>query len=98
MILQTRLLGLIFLAFMICLTSTSAVFSADQVVVGFAGGFQTLDFSMPIAFAIALIDFLFSFSIQIACFSLKDNSVVFILVCVCHHRMQESEYRSNAYN
>ncbi len=52
-----------------------------------AGGFQTLDFSMPFVFAIALIDFLFSFSIQIACFSLKVSSLVFILVCVCHHRM-----------
>ncbi len=87
-----------FHSFFICLSSTAVVFSADQVVVGFAGGFQTLDFSMPFVFAIALIDFLFSFSIQIACFSLKDNSLVFILVCVCHHRMQDSEYRSNAYN
>ncbi len=40
----------------------------------------------------------FSFSIQIACFSLKVSSLVFILVCVCHHRMQDSEYRSNANN
>ncbi len=31
-----------------------------------AGGFQTLDFSMPIVFAIALIDLLFSFSIQLS--------------------------------
>ncbi len=31
--LQTCLLGLIFTAFMICLSSTTAVFSADQVVV-----------------------------------------------------------------
>ncbi len=36
-ILQTRLLGFI----LICLSSTTVVFSADQVVV--AGGFQTLD-------------------------------------------------------
>ncbi len=49
-------------------------------------------------FAIALIDFLFSFSIQIAYFSLKVSSLIFILVCVCHHRMQDSEYRSNGYN
>ncbi len=68
-ILQTCLLGLIFTAFMIGLSSTTVVFSADQVVVGVAGGFQTFDFSMPFVFAIALIDFLFSFSIQIACFS-----------------------------
>ncbi len=40
----------------------------------------------------ALIDFLFSFSIQIACFSLKVSSLVFILVCGCHHRMQDSKY------
>ncbi len=31
----------------------TVVFSADQVVVGVAGGFQTLDFSMPFVFAIA---------------------------------------------
>ncbi len=49
-------------------------------VAGVAGGFQTHDFSMPFVFAIALIDFLFSFSIQIACFSLKVSSLVFILV------------------
>ncbi len=95
LILQTRLLGFIFTAFMICLSSTTVVFSADQVV---AGGFQTLDFSMPFVFARALIDFFFSVSIQIACFSLKVSSLVFILVCVCHHRMQDSEYRSNVYN
>ncbi len=53
---------------MIYLSSTTVVFSADQVVVG---GFQTLDFSMLFVFATALIDFLFSFSIQIAYFSLK---------------------------
>ncbi len=29
-----------------------------------AGGFQILDFSMPFVFAIALTDFLFSFSIE----------------------------------
>ncbi len=52
----------------------------------------------PLFFAIALIDFLFSFSIQIACFSLKVSSLVFILVCVYHHRMQDSECRSNGYN
>ncbi len=45
---------------------------------------------MPFVFARALIDFLFSFSIQIAFFSLKVSSLVFILVCVCHHRMQDS--------
>ncbi len=69
---------------MICLSSTTVVFSADQVVVGcgVASGFQTLDFSMPFVFAIALIDFLFSFSIQIACISLKVSSLIFILVCV----------------
>ncbi len=33
-ILQTCLLGFIFTAFMICLSSTTVVFSADQVVVG----------------------------------------------------------------
>ncbi len=58
-ILQTRLLGFIFTAFMICLSSTTVVFSADQVVVGVAGGFQTLDFSMSFVSARALIDFLF---------------------------------------
>ncbi len=52
------------------------------MVVGDAGGFQTLDFSMPFVFAIALIGFLFSFSIQVACYSLKVSSLVFILVCV----------------
>ncbi len=36
------------------------------MVAGVAGGFQTLDFSMPFVFARALIGFLFSFSIQIA--------------------------------
>ncbi len=81
-ILQTRLLGFIFTSFMICLSSSTVVFSADQVVAGVAGGFQTRDFSMPFVFARALID-LFSFSIQIACFSLKVSSLVFILVCVC---------------
>ncbi len=68
------------------------------LVAGVAGGFQTLDLSTPFVFAIALIDFLFSFSIQIACFSLKVSSLIFILVCVCHHRMQDSECRSNGYN
>ncbi len=67
------------------------------VVVGVAGGLQTLDLSMPFVFARALIDFLFSFSIQIACFSLKVSSLIFILVCVYHYRMQDSEYRSNGY-
>ncbi len=43
--------------------------------------------SKPFVFAITLIDFLFSLSIQIACFSLKVSSLIFILVCVCHHRM-----------
>ncbi len=33
-ILQTRLLGFIFTSFMICLSSSTVVFSADQVVVG----------------------------------------------------------------
>ncbi len=82
LILQTRLLGFIFIAFVICLSSTTVVFSADQVVAGFAGGFQTLDFSMPFAFAIALIDFLFSVSINIACFFLKVSSLIFILVLI----------------
>ncbi len=45
-----------------------------------SGGPQTLDFSMPFVFAVALIDFFFS--IQIACFSLRVSSLVFILVCV----------------
>ncbi len=40
----------------------------------FPGGFQTLDFSMPFVFPIALIYFLFSFSIQIAYISLKVSS------------------------
>lgn len=39
------------------------------LVADVAGSFQTLDFSMPFVFPIVLIDFLFSFSIQIACFS-----------------------------
>ncbi len=95
---QTRLLGFIFTAFMILWLLTTVVFSADQVVVRVAGRFQTLDFSMPLFFAIALIDFLFSFNIQIACFCLKVRSLVFILVCVHHHQMQDSEYRSNGYN
>ncbi len=94
-ILQTRLLGFIFTSFMICRSYTTVVFSDDQVVVS---GFQILIFSMPFVFARALIDFLFSFSILIACFSLKVSSLVFILVCVCHHRLQDSEYRSNGYN
>ncbi len=38
------------------------------------------------------------FRIQIACFSLKVSSLNFILVWVCHRRMQDSEYRSNGYN
>ncbi len=80
---------------MICLSSTTVVFSAEFSI---AGGFQTLEFSMPFVFARALIDFLFSFSIQIACFSLKVSSHIFILVCVCHHRMQDSKYRSNGHN
>ncbi len=67
---DTSLLRFIFTAFMICLSSTAVVFSADQVVLGF----QTLDFSMPFVFPIALIYFLFSFSIQIAYFSLKVSS------------------------
>ncbi len=87
-ILHTRLLGFIFTAFLIRQSSTTVVFSADQVVAGVAGGFQTLDFSMPFVLAIALIDFLFSFSIWIACFSVKVSSLIFILVGVCHHRMQ----------
>ncbi len=62
-ILHTRLLGFIFTAFLIRQSSTTVVFSADQVVAGVAGGFQTPDFSMPFVLAIALIDFLFSFSI-----------------------------------
>ncbi len=33
-ILQTRLLGFVFTVFMICLSSTTVVFSADQVIVG----------------------------------------------------------------
>ncbi len=78
--LQTRLLGFMFTAFMICLSSTIVVFSADQVVVG---GFQTRDFFTLFVFARALIDF-FSFSMQMSCFSLKVSSLVFILVCVCH--------------
>ncbi len=53
--------------------------------------------SMPLCFAIALIDFLFSFSIQIACFSLKVLAPVFILVCVSSSNA-DSECRSNGYN
>ncbi len=30
--------------------------------------------------------------------SLKVSSLVFILFCVCHNRMQDSEYRSNGFN
>ena len=56
----------------------------SSLVADVAGSFQTLDFSMPFVFPIVLIDFLFSFSIQIACFSLKVSSIIiFILVCVC---------------
>ncbi len=62
-ILHTRHLGFILIAFLIRQSSTTVVFSADQVVAGVAGCFQTLDFSMPFVLAIALIDFLFSFSI-----------------------------------
>ncbi len=78
-ILQTCVLGFIFTAFRICLSSTTVVCSANQVV---ACGFQTLDFFMLFVFAIALIDFLFFFSIQIVCLSLKVSSLIFILVCV----------------
>ncbi len=66
------------------------------LVADVAGGL-VLDFSMPFVFAIALIDFLFSFIIQIACFSLKVSSLIFILVCMYRHRMQDSECRSKAY-
>ncbi len=76
------------------LSVITVVFANDRVAVGF----QTLDFSMPFVFAIALIDFLCPFSIQISCFSLKVSFLVFILVCVCHHRIQDSEYRSKGYN
>ncbi len=68
------------------------------LVADVSGGLQTLNLSMPFVFAIALIDFLFSFSIQIACFSLKVSSLVFILLCVWCHWMQDSECRSNGYN
>lgn len=70
----------------------------SSLVADAAGSFQTLDFSMPFVFPIVLIDFLFSFSIQIACFSFRVGFLVFILVCVCHHRMQDLECRSNGYN
>ncbi len=85
---------------MICLSSLLLLCQSIRslLVAGVAGGFQTLDFSTPFVFAIALIDYLFSFSIQIACFSLKISSLVFILVWVCYHRMQDSEYRSYGYN
>ncbi len=63
----------------------------------FPGGFQTLDFSMPFVFPIALIYFLISFSIQIIYFSLKVSSSSSSWF-VCHHRMQDSECRSNGYN
>ncbi len=101
MILQTRLLGFIFYSFYDLSCHQLLFFSQairSLLVVDVAGGFQTLDFSMPFVFARALIDFLISFSIQIACFSLKVSSLIFILVCVCHHRLQDSEYRSNGYN
>ncbi len=60
------------------------VFSADQMLL-VSGGFQTLDLSMPFVFAIALIDFLFSFSIQIACFlskSVPSSSSWFVCVII----------------
>lgn len=62
------------------------------------GSFQTLDFSMPFVFPIVLIDSLFSFSIQIACFSFRGGFLVFIQVCVCHRQKQNLECRSNGYN
>ncbi len=95
--LQTCLWGFIFTAFMVCLSSSTVVFSADQVVVG-RWWFSNSWFLHASYSARALIDFFFSVSIQIACFSLKVSSLVFILVCVGHHRMQDSEYRSNGYN
>ncbi len=52
---------------------------------GVAGGFQTLDFSMLFVFAVALIDFLFSFSIRIACFlskSAPSSSSWFVCVII----------------
>ncbi len=91
-ILQTCLLGFIFTAFKMCLSSTTAVFSADLVVLGCwcRWWFPNSWFVHALCFCyIALIDFLFSFSIQIACFSLKVSSLIFILVCVCHRRMQD---------
>ncbi len=93
MILQRCILGIIFIAFLIYRSSTTVVFSANQVVVGVAGGLQTLDFSMSFVFATALIDFRFSFSIQIASFSFKVRSLVFILVvCVIvKYKIQNTE-------
>ncbi len=55
-------------------------------------------FLHALCFARALIDFLFSFNIQISCFCQKVRSLIFILVCVLHHQMQDSEYRSKGYN
>ncbi len=95
-ILQTRLLGFIFTAFMICLSWTTVVFSADQVVVG-CWWFTNSCFLHALCICCSS-NWLPLFSIQIACFSLKVSSLVFILVCVCHRRMQDSEYRCNGYN
>ncbi len=52
------------------------------LVVDVAVGFPFLVFFLPFVFAIALIDFLFSFSNQTLAFLSKSATLVFILVCV----------------
>ncbi len=61
------------------------------LVAGVTGGFQTLDFSMPFVFAITLIDFVFSFSFQIAYFSLKVSSLIFGLSVIIECKNQNTE-------
>ncbi len=68
-ILQTRLLGFIFTAFMVCLSSTTVVFSADQVVVG-RWWFPNSWFLHVLCFARALID-LFSLASKLLAFLSK---------------------------
>ena len=65
----------------------------SSLVADVAGSFQTLDFSMPFVFPIVLIDFLFSFSIQIACFSFRVGFLVsFWFVCVINEcKIQNTE-------
>ncbi len=57
-----------------------------------AGGFQTLDFSMPYVFAIALID------LNVLLFSQSQLPHLQPGLCVYSIKCQNLEYRSNVYN